>query len=167
MNFRNPVRTGIPKLSISREAVQKKRSTSAPDLSRIDLSRGIGDQARMYLNSSTQRGIPVSMITATEGESAFTVQDWSQFLHLSEDTLRRYEKLKKIFGPMQSDRILQILMLDKRGIEVFGEAQRFSNWVRTNIPALGGARPFDLIESSFGISLLMDELGRIEHGIFA
>jgi len=37
----------------------------------------------------------------------------------------------------------------------------------TKIIALGGVRPKDMLDTSFGINAIYDELGRIEHGIFA
>jgi uncharacterized protein (DUF2384 family) len=36
-----------------------------------------------------------------------------------------------------------------------------------NVPALGGQKPKSFLDTSLGISMLMAELGRIEHGVFA
>ncbi len=42
--------------------------------------------------------------------------------------------------------------------------QRYSRTRRLNI-ALGNRKPLDLLASKLGIDLVMDELGRIEHGV--
>jgi putative toxin-antitoxin system antitoxin component (TIGR02293 family) len=58
-------------------------------------------------------------------------------------------------------------MLYYYGIEVFGGQERFNTWLTTKNTALGGIKPKDLLDSSFGIQMLKDELTRIEHGVLA
>jgi len=58
-------------------------------------------------------------------------------------------------------------LLYKRGVHVFGKEENFYSWMGAKSIALGGVRPKDLLDNSFGISMVYDELGRIEHGIFA
>ena len=58
-------------------------------------------------------------------------------------------------------------MLNKYGIEVFDDQDKFNVWLLTKNVALGGIKPKDLLDSSFGIQLLKDELTRIEHGVLA
>ncbi len=58
-------------------------------------------------------------------------------------------------------------MLNKYGIEVFGKQDNFNVWLNTKNIALGGIKPKELLDSSFGIQILKDELTRIEQGILA
>lgn len=58
-------------------------------------------------------------------------------------------------------------MLYKKGIDVFGVKENFYTWMDTVSVALGGVKPKDLLDTNFGITMVYDELGRIEHGIFA
>lgn len=97
----------------------------------------------------------------------YTLADWSQFLHLSERSMQRYKKENRVFDPLQSEKILEIVMLFKLGKDVFGSDDKFNFWLKTKNLALGGIKPVSLIDNTFGISLLKDELGRIEHGILA
>ena len=71
------------------------------------------------------------------------------------------------FDVLQSEKILQIEMLYKRGEDVFGSSENFLIWLQSENIALGKTKPQDLLGSVFGISLLMDELTRIEHGVLA
>ena len=71
------------------------------------------------------------------------------------------------FDTLQSEKILQIEMLYARGEEVFGDSEHFLIWLQTENLALGKIKPQDILDSGFGISLLMDELTRIEHGVLA
>ncbi|MFB0906912.1 MAG: DUF2384 domain-containing protein, partial [Spirosomataceae bacterium] len=90
-----------------------------------------------------------------------------KFLHLTERTIQRYKKEQKRFEPIQSERILEIAKLQQQGQEVFGSAQYFNDWMNSNIVALGNIKPVELLDSGFGIDMLIEELGRIEHGVLA
>jgi putative toxin-antitoxin system antitoxin component (TIGR02293 family) len=54
-----------------------------------------------------------------------------------------------------------------RGEEVFGEMNLFKEWMNRNLRALGNKKPKEFLDTSIGIHFIMDELGRIEHGVFA
>ena len=97
----------------------------------------------------------------------FSPGDWSRFLHLSERTLQRYKKEKKKFDALYAEKIMELLLLRHYGSEVFGNNDKFFAWLGTRNIALGGLVPKDLLDNSFGISLLKDELTRIEQGILA
>ena len=99
--------------------------------------------------------------------SPFSLQEWSKILHLTERSLQRYKKENRPFDPLQSEKIIQILLLYKKGIQVFGSKENFDQWLDTIIPALGQIKPKDILDSSFGIDMIRDELIRIEHGILA
>jgi putative toxin-antitoxin system antitoxin component (TIGR02293 family) len=62
---------------------------------------------------------------------------------------------------------LQIEILYSKGEEVFGDRENFTKWLETNNLALGDILPLDLLKTSFGIQLLIDEFTRIEHGVLA
>jgi len=100
-------------------------------------------------------------------KSAFSFTEWSEFLHISERTMQRYNKEKKPFDSLQSEKIIEIALLQKRGVEVFGNKSKFQDWLETPCLALGDLLPKSYLDSSFGILLLKDELARIEHGVLA
>jgi len=98
---------------------------------------------------------------------SFSLSEWARYLHLSERTLQRYRTENKIFEPVQSEKILELLMLFRNGIFVFGDKQNFETWMSSKSIALGGIQPKQLLDTSYGINLLKDELTRIEHGVLA
>jgi putative toxin-antitoxin system antitoxin component (TIGR02293 family) len=81
--------------------------------------------------------------------------------------MQRYKNEKKTFDPIYSDKILQIAILYRTGNEVFGDKANFDTWLETKNVALGGVKPKELLDNTFGISLVRDELGRIENGVLA
>ncbi len=97
----------------------------------------------------------------------FTLQEWSEILHISERTLQRYAKANSNFPFSVTDRILQIDKLIKRGIHVFGSMEKFIGWLRENPFMLEGRLSFQSLRSIEGVNLIFTQLGRIEHGLFA
>ena len=97
----------------------------------------------------------------------FTLQEWSDLLHISERTLHRYAKANSSFPFGVTDRILQIDKVIKRGTEVFGSLDKFIKWLRINPPALEGRISIRSLASFEGINLVLDQITRIEHGVLA
>jgi putative toxin-antitoxin system antitoxin component (TIGR02293 family) len=120
-----------------------------------------------YLINTSRQGIPFNTFTKMTEASPFSLDEWSAFLHLSERTIQRYKKEKKSFDPIHSEKILEITMLYNRGSEVFGTNEKFDTWLEAKNIALGGIKPKELLDSTFGIGLLNNELTRIEHGVLA
>jgi putative toxin-antitoxin system antitoxin component (TIGR02293 family) len=95
------------------------------------------------------------------------MQEWARILHLDARTLQRYRVGNLTFAPLQSEKILEIKILNKMGIGIFGDAQRFDAWLDAPNIALGGTRPKDLLDNAFGIALIKDDLIRIQYGVLA
>lgn len=97
----------------------------------------------------------------------FTMQEWASFLHISERTLHRYQQDKRRFDALQSEKIVEIALIYKKGVHVFGSKDLFNSWLETNNIPFGHIQPKTLLDSSFGIQLIHDELVRIEQGTIA
>jgi putative toxin-antitoxin system antitoxin component (TIGR02293 family) len=116
---------------------------------------------------AVREGIPYYAFESYVRKSPFNISEWSDLLGLSERSLQRYKKDKKPFDRLHSDRIIEIVLVLRKGVEVFGNEEKFTHWMNSKIIALGGIKPKELLDSSFGIKLLNDELTRIAYGIFA
>jgi len=92
---------------------------------------------------------------------------WSKILNMSERTIQRYRREKKRFDSIHTEKLLLILLLFKKGSDVFGNTKNFLTWISSENIALGGIKPIDLLDNSFGINLVKDELIKIEHGVLA
>ena len=127
----------------------------------------IDDRGVLSIIDSINKGISFASFERIIKKYSFTLQNWADFLHISNKTLSRYQKESKTFDALQSERILQIEILYSKGEVVFGDRENFTKWLETNNLALGDILPLDLLKTSFGIQLLIDELIRIEHGVLA
>jgi putative toxin-antitoxin system antitoxin component (TIGR02293 family) len=90
--------------------------------------------------------------------------EMSKMLHTSDRTMRRYTS-ESVLNPEQSERLIELARLFAHGVDVFGSSDRFRRWINGPVFSLGGQQPIDLLDTSIGISLVNDTLGRIEYGI--
>jgi putative toxin-antitoxin system antitoxin component (TIGR02293 family) len=127
----------------------------------------LDDNSVYGLISLVRNGIRFPVFERFVALSPFSLPEWSSFLHLSERTIQRYKKESKTFDALQSERIVEIKLLYNYGSMVFGSSAAFNSWLDSENLALGKVKPKSLLDSSFGIGLLKDELGRIEHGVLA
>jgi putative toxin-antitoxin system antitoxin component (TIGR02293 family) len=99
-------------------------------------------------------------------KTGLSIYELADILEMTDRTLRRYDS-DEVLNKRLSERALEIAQLYHRGEEVLGDAASFHQWMQTEIPALGHQVPKSFLDTSIGIQMLIDELGRIEHGVFA
>ena len=121
----------------------------------------------MSILYSSRTGVSFSNFLKMIHNIPFTLNEWAKMLNLSERTIQRYKKEKKSFDSIYSDRIYQVVLVYQRGEFVFGNTSNFNSWMSLPCIALDGHAPKDLLDTSFGIQMVNDELTRIEHGITA
>lgn len=66
-----------------------------------------------------------------------------------------------------SEQILQMTEVVAKGSRVFEDRDRFLTWMNHPNKALNNKTPMSLLSSKFGTDMVLDELGRIEHGVFS
>jgi len=110
-------------------------------------------------------GITYEEFDRVKDNSGLSLSDWANYLNLSERTLLRYAKNDENLDKGTSERVIEIALLQERAVEVFGNISVFHDWINTPLRALGNVKPKDFLDSSIGIQILMNVLGRIEHGI--
>ncbi len=119
------------------------------DMDFFELSReGITKKALMNL----AEGIHLSMKAIT------------RLIPITERTLQRKRDSDRLSESV-SEQVLQIAEVYSRGKEVFGTIEDFHVWTNLVNRALGDWTPLDLLSSRYGAQMILEELGRIEHGI--
>ncbi len=97
----------------------------------------------------------------------FSLADWAQILHLSERTLQRYAKDNKNFEGIYVDRIFQIDKLINLGLAVFTSADGLYNWLKQPKMVMGQQLSFEALYHTDGIHQIIDQLSRIQQGVYA
>jgi len=84
----------------------------------------------------------------------------------TERTLQRYTPQQPL-NRVVSEHILQLAVVAAKGVEVFADKAAFLAWLHHPNTALADHTPLSLLSSRFGAEMVLDELGRLEHGVVA
>lgn len=90
-----------------------------------------------------------------------------EIFRVSLKTITRYQKDNKRLDPRNSELALKLITLYKKGLEIFGETDSFNHWLNKPAFGLGSQIPYQLMNTSTGIDLILEELVRIEFGATA
>lgn len=93
--------------------------------------------------------------------SRMTLDELMEIIPISIDTYKR----KTTFNPYVTEKILEIEEVYREGLATFGEG--FHDWMQAENVALGGIKPKALMSNSFGVRRLLNQIGRMKHGILA
>ncbi|GMQ25516.1 DUF2384 domain-containing protein [Algoriphagus sp. oki45] len=141
------------------------RYSRYPTLKGVPLTRFFSD--RMMVIDVIRQGIPTSLFMAIKEMTPFSDQEWSDFLDISLKSLQRYKKESDyIFRSIHSEKIIELMEVTAVGLEVFDSGVDFASWLNSNSHALGNRRPIELLRNSYGKELVVNELHRIDQGVF-
>jgi len=154
-------------------------ATEQPASSR---KRGSAYYARVYRASPLERiamirrGVPATQAKRIFTDLAFSQAAALKALKLSAATVNKKAKQNQALSPSESERVIGMAGLvgqleamveesgDARGFEA---ASWMSRWLSEPLPALGGARPVDLIDTMEGQALVSTTLSQIQSGAYA
>lgn len=151
----------VDKISPPKVRLKKVRTLSQA------MSRSLDDKDLLAIIEVVRMGIAFNEFEKIVVETPFSMAEWANYLQLSERTIQRNQKERKAFQPIQSERIVKLVMLYNYGVEVFGDKENFNVWLDSRSIALGGRTPKELLDTLLGVGMIKDELGRIEHGVLA
>jgi len=114
----------------------------------------------------TREGLPKRVLMLMAKQISLTLQELSDIMHISDRTLQRYDD-DAIVKTEYAEKAIDLARLYTRGEEVFDSIDKFKKWMRTPSVIFKGETPLSLLDTSVGFDMVFDELGRIEHGIFA
>jgi len=124
-------------------------------------------QNSFAVNNTIESGVTFKFFDDIQGLIHFSEQKLAEILSLSTKSLQRYRKEKDFrFKPIHSEKLIELAEVATFGISVFDTEEQFQLWLNTPNFALGNKKPTELFTNSYGIKLVMEELNRIEHGIF-
>lgn len=125
----------------------------------------INADSSLLINTS-RNGISMHKISQIMDRYQLTLKDTANILNVSERTLQRYSD-DDILSKDITERALRLQRLYERGTEVFGTLDNFTSWMKSSILIFNNEKPISFLDTIFGFELLEQEIGRIEHGIFA
>jgi putative toxin-antitoxin system antitoxin component (TIGR02293 family) len=111
-------------------------------------------------------GFPVSTLNFLADRMAMSFTELAEPLHIPARTLYRRKSSANRLTAVESDSLFRIARIIAHAESVFGNKKSASNWLRSEVPSLGGQRPLDILDTDAGALEVDDLLGRIEHGVF-
>ena len=121
--------------------------------------------AHEYVRLS-RKGVTKSAAYALGKAFSFTIDELAAVLNITARTLQRKTATETL--PLHvSERLIELYILLNMGKDVFGDGSKFLSWLQTPIVALGGISPKAFLDTTFGIKIVYDELGRIQHNVFS
>jgi len=122
---------------------------------------------RMLLIKSIRYGIPFSLFKQIKEITPFSENDWALFLDISTKSLQRYKKESDyVFKPAHTEKIIELAEVTNLGQDIFDSPEQFYAWLNSPSLAFGNLKPIELLKDSYGKEMVMNELSRIDQGIF-
>lgn len=111
-------------------------------------------------------GLPCSTVTTLASKMDVPQKDIAVWLHTTTRTIQRSIEANTPLGLDLSDRVAQLIRVYRRCRDVFRDDKKVSVWLKSPNYALGNVSPVSLLDTIPGMEIVLDELGRIEHGVF-
>ncbi len=142
----------------------KKKQESLPPVSMVE-EPGVVYRTVKRLPSFTD--FSYKKFEKISNKIPFSLKEWANILHLSERTLQRYAKDNKNFEGIYVDRIMQIDQLIQVGLNTFSDADALYEWLKKDKQIMGRIINFNSLSTTQGINDIIDQLGRIQHGVYS
>ena len=114
------------------------------------------DQLRKGLEDSSFRNLAQKLEV---GEAAL-----GELIEISYDTLQRRRRSGR-FNPHESETLYRVARILERSEELLGEEAK--TWRREPVLALGNRTPLSISARAIGGELVLNLIGRLEHGVYS
>ncbi|MGM0586780.1 MAG: type II RES/Xre toxin-antitoxin system antitoxin [Bacteroidota bacterium] len=120
----------------------------------------------MDVITMSRKGVSKQLLLALSDLSGISIHQLAQLLPITQRTIQRYDNEQK-FSRDVSEHILIIVRVVDKTYQVLEGQDAVKDWLTTPLVGLGQRTPLSLLDTSFGAQLVMDELGRLEHGVYS
>jgi len=123
-------------------------------------------QNEMDLVNLTRNGILKQAVTNMAAKLGITQDKICELLHMSS---RNFQRLKDN-TPLDiytSEQTIEMAHVYTKAHKIFVDEEAIKQWFQTPNYALGNQKPLDLLDTSFGVKMVSDVLGRIAYGVFS
>lgn len=120
---------------------------------------------RTDLIGIARKGIKTKYIEQIQEFTSLSDKELSSILPISQRQLFRYPADHNLNKEITSH-LIQIIELFQKGFKLFG-VEKFKLWIRTSNKVLSGNKPIEIMDTSIGVEMIEDVIGRIEHGVYS
>ncbi|MCK5691123.1 DUF2384 domain-containing protein [Myxococcota bacterium] len=127
---------------------------------------GLKLHTKMDLVDLGKSGITKAAVAHLARRLSLSLKQLAELLPVTERTLQRYE-LEQHLNSATSEQVLHIAEVLAKGTEVFEDEEKFLLWLNIPHHVFSRKTPLSLLSSRFGVEMVLDELGRIEFGVYS
>lgn len=124
-------------------------------------------QSDFELIEVIREGLPAQAISHVVAASGLSEEEIFKALRIAKRTAARRKASDSRLKASESELIYRFSKVMVTATEVLGTRDKARQWVLTENIALAGNRPIDLLDTGIGFGDVMDELQRIEHGVYS
>lgn len=112
-------------------------------------------------------GIPAEVVDTLAQQLDVSRERFVLMVGLPRSTLKARRAAGQPLSPAEGDRMVRVGRILQRAVDVLEDADSARRWIVRENRSLGGVTPLSLLDTEAGYELVIDTLGRIEHGIAA
>lgn len=132
---------------------------------------GLSLPADVYTNPASyirtvREGLPGAVLQQAIERLSADRDVFVRLLETDSGNLHRFYK-RKALGRAQSEEVLDTVKLYLEASTVVGDREIGHEWLHSQVSALSGARPVDLLDTFAGRGLIRQVLRKIRHGEFS
>jgi putative toxin-antitoxin system antitoxin component (TIGR02293 family) len=135
-----------------------------PDIEGVDVPDAVFENHGVYIKAIRQGiggDVVKQAVDFTDERDLFV-----RVLNTTSGNLARYFQ-KALLSRSESEQILDTLRVYRYGHLVFDDPSKVKEYFNMPIPALGGEKPLDLLDTFAGRQLVQETLRKIEYGEFS
>lgn len=118
----------------------------------------------MHLIELARIGISKKSLSQLSVAAGLSIKELADVLPVSLRTIQRYSD-DDLLDPAVFEHAILIAELISDAVDVFGSMESVQKWLQSPLIGLGSIKPVSLLDTGFGIRLVREELGRLEHGV--
>ena len=126
-----------------------------------------GPKSAIDMVPALRKGIPSKSLETVAKELGMTALAAGTLLGISSRTLTRRLQEKSTFSPEESQRVFRLSRVVTLATSALGSLEKARRWLKGPSRVLGGEIPLHLLDTDVGTDAVLEELGRIEYGVFA
>ena len=153
----------LPRIRPNRQSTPRrsKRGAAQPNETAYGLEPGEVKWVELI-----RAGLPSQSLARAAEALSLSVNDLSRRLRLPPRTVYRRVQKRDRLTQEESERSVRVARSLARAQQILGDEEG-RRWLLDGSRALGGEVPLSLLDTADGFTAVMDELGRLEHGVIS
>lgn len=150
--------------NIVEESAAIYQTTINPIQSILNITTNFQNEMDLVLLS--RNGVLKQAVNNMATKFGITQEKICELLHMS---ARNFQRIKdnSHLDIYTSEQTIEMATVYAKAYTVFANEDAIKHWFQSPNYALGNQKPIDLLDTSFGVKMVTDVLGRIEYGIYS